>query len=124
MLGLSSRRPILDPRLFVLRGFRAGAIAFTSQFMAVFGFTFVGLQFLQLVLGGSPLKSALAFLPVATLVLTASQFAPPRLSRRLGHRAMQPAGRLFLVGGMFWLTGPDLTVLTADSGYFAFSLPS
>lgn len=77
MLGLSSRRPILDPRLFVLRGFRAGAIAFTSQFMAVFGFTFVGLQFLQLVLGGSPLKSALAFLPVATLVLPVSQFASP-----------------------------------------------
>lgn len=77
MLGLSSRRPILDPYLFVLRGFRAGAIAFTSQFMAVFGFTLVGLQFLQLVLGGSPLKSALAFLPVATLVLPVSQFAPP-----------------------------------------------
>ncbi|WP_329557155.1 hypothetical protein [Streptomyces sp. NBC_00696] len=95
---MSSRHLILDRRLFVLRGFRAGAIAFTSQFMAVFGSTLVGLQFLQLILGYSPLKSALAFLPVATVVLPVSQFPlpaqpPPRPQGRAARRSAVPGRR-------------------------------
>ena len=114
VLGLRNRHPILDPRLFVLRGFRAGTIAIMTQFMAVFGFFFVGLQFLQLILGYSPLKSAVALLPVAAVVLPVSQLTP-RLARRLGYKAVLPAGLLFLAGGMFWLT-----TLNTDSGYPAF----
>ncbi|MET9556084.1 MFS transporter [Streptomyces sp. NPDC006645] len=114
VLGLRNRHPILDPRLFVLRGFRAGTIAIMTQFMAVFGFFFVGLQFLQLILGYSPLKSAVALLPVAAVVLPVSQLTP-RLTRRLGYKAVLPTGLLFLAGGMFWLT-----TLNADSGYPAF----
>ncbi|MCX4775636.1 MFS transporter [Streptomyces sp. NBC_01264] len=113
-LGLRNRHPILDPRLFLLRGFRAGTIAITTQFMAVFGFFFVGLQFLQLVLGYSPLRSAVALVPVAAVVLPASQITP-RLVQRLGYKAVLPAGLLCLAGGMFWLT-----LLDADSGYSAF----
>ncbi|MGW3308700.1 hypothetical protein ACWDG9_19155 [Streptomyces sp. NPDC001073] len=77
MLGSSGRRPIRDPRLFVWRGFRAGAIAFMSQFLAVVRFTFVGPQFLQLIHGYSLLQGALAFLPVATVVLPVSQLTLP-----------------------------------------------
>ncbi|MER5764725.1 MFS transporter [Streptomyces sp. NPDC002082] len=113
-LGLRSRHPILDPRLFLLRGFRAGTIAIMTQFMAVFGFFFVGLQFLQLILGYSPLKSAVALVPVAAVVLPTSQITP-RLVRRLGYKAVLPAGLLCLAGGMFWLT-----LLDAGSGYPAF----
>ena len=87
VLGLSGGRPILDPRLFVLRGFRVGAIAFTSQFMAVFGSTLVGLQFLQLILGYSPLKRALAFLSVATVVLAVLRLTGP------AHPSPRPQGR-------------------------------
>ncbi|MFJ2162898.1 hypothetical protein [Streptomyces sp. NPDC087856] len=95
---MSSRHPNLDPRLFVLRGFRAGVIAFLSQFMAAFGFTFVELQFLQLVLGCSPLKSALAFLPVATVVLavlrlTGPAHPPPRSQGRAARRSPVPGRR-------------------------------
>ncbi|MGW6467402.1 MFS transporter [Streptomyces rubiginosohelvolus] len=114
LLGLRNRHPILDPRLFALRGFRAGTIAIMTQFMAVFGFFFVGLQFLQLILGYSPLKSAVALLPVAAVVLPVSQLTP-RLVRRLGYKVVLPAGLLLLAAGMFWLT-----FLHTESGYAAF----
>ncbi|GHJ35594.1 MFS transporter [Streptomyces sp. TS71-3] len=114
LLGLRSRHPLLDPRLFGLRGFRAGTIAVLTQFMAVFGFFFVGLQFLQLILGYGPLRSAVALIPVAAVVLPASQLAP-RLVHRLGHKAVMPAGLLCLAAGMLRLTRLD-----AGSGYPAF----
>ncbi|MGQ4432594.1 hypothetical protein [Streptomyces sp. SAS_260] len=101
---MSGRRPVRDPRLFVLRGFRAGAIASMSQFLAVVGFLFVDLQFLRPIHGCSPLKDALAFLSLATVALPDSQLTPPgspRPTRRVGHRAVPPAGRLFLAAGMF-----------------------
>ncbi|MEV7416193.1 MFS transporter [Streptomyces sp. NPDC089919] len=110
-LGLRSRHPLLDPRLFALRGFGSGALAILTQFLAVFGFFFVGLQFLQLILGYSPLKSALALVPVAAVVLPVSA-STPRLAERLGAKVVMPAGLLCLAGGMLWLTR-----LHADSGY-------
>ncbi|MGP3690452.1 MFS transporter [Streptomyces sp. IBSNAI002] len=114
LLGLRSRHPLLDPRLFGLRGFRTGTLAILAQFMAVFGFFFVGLQFLQLILGYSPLKSAVALIPVAAVVLPTSQLTP-RLVDRLGHKAVMPSGLLCLAAGMFWLTRLD-----ASSSYPSF----
>ncbi|WP_328833932.1 hypothetical protein OHT77_43700 [Streptomyces sp. NBC_00252] len=43
-------------------------------------------------------------MPVATVVLPVSQPtlpARPRLTRRIGHRAVLPADRLFLAAGLF-----------------------
>jgi MFS family permease len=53
---LGRARPLLDPRLFALRGFAAGSVSITAQFFAFFGFIFVILQYLQFVLGYSPLR--------------------------------------------------------------------
>ena len=49
-------RPMLDVRLFGLRGFSTGTVALTVQFLCLYGFFFVGLQFLQLTLGYSALS--------------------------------------------------------------------
>ena len=49
------REPLLDPRLFRYRGFATGSASLFLQFFAMFGFFFVSLQFLQLVLGYSAL---------------------------------------------------------------------
>lgn len=76
-VGSRHEAPLLDPRLFGVRGFRAGAIAVLVQFMAVFGFFFVGLQYLQLVPGYSPFKAAVALAPVGLLQLGASDGANP-----------------------------------------------
>ncbi|HTJ68450.1 MAG TPA: MFS transporter [Actinospica sp.] len=112
--GLRTDRPLLDPRLFGLPGFRAGAISILTQFLAVFGFFFVGLQFLQLILGYSPLKSAVALIPVAALVMPVSVLTP-RLVSRIGLKLTMGGGLLFLAAGMFWVSR-----LHADSGYLPF----
>lgn len=109
--GLRSSHPLLDPRLFGLPGFRAGSVTVMTQFMAVFGFFFVGLQYLQLILGYSPLKSAAALIPVAVVVMPVSVLTP-RIVRRIGLKLTMTAGLLLLAAGMGWLTR-----LHADSGY-------
>lgn len=112
--GLRRVDPLLDPRLFRLRGFRAGSIAIVVQFMAVFGFFFVGLQYLQLILGYSPLHAAVALVPVAAVVLPTSQLTP-RLVDALGIKYVMSAGLLLLGAGMFWISRLDV-----DSGYLPF----
>jgi EmrB/QacA subfamily drug resistance transporter len=112
--SLRSRNPLLDPRLFKLRGFSAGSIGIVCQFLAAFGFFYVGLQFLQLMLGYSPLKSALALLPMAALVMPVSQLSP-RLVVRFGVRAVMVTGLLMLATGFLVLAQLD-----PSSGYLSF----
>jgi len=88
---LRTAKPMLDVRLFTNRGFSTGTLALTVQFLCLFGFFFVGLQFLQLTLGYSPLKSALGLLPMATIVMPVSRVAP-RVVDRFGHRAVMATG--------------------------------
>ncbi|WP_416874451.1 MFS transporter [Kitasatospora sp. SC0581] len=113
-LGLRNEHPLLDPALFGIRGFRAGAITVLVQFMAVFGFFFVGLQYLQLILGYSPLKAAVALVPVAVVVLPTSQLTP-RLVRRVGMKVTMAAGLALLSAGLFVISRIDV-----DSGYLPF----
>lgn len=113
-LGMRSHRPLLDPRLFGIHGFRAGAITVLVQFMAVFGFFFVGLQYLQLVLGYSALKSAVALIPVAVVVMPTTAVTP-RIARRISVKIVLGGGLLLLAGGMY-----ALSFLTVHSGYLPF----
>lgn len=110
-LGTRSEHPLLDPALFGIEGFRAGAVTVLVQFMAVFGFFFVGLQYLQLILDYSPLKAALALVPVAVVVLPTSQVTP-LLVRRIGMKVTMTAGLLLLATGLFVISRLDV-----GSGY-------
>ncbi|WP_280350222.1 MFS transporter [Nocardia abscessus] len=111
VLGLRNNDALLDPRLFGIRGFRAGAVTILVQFLAVFGFFFVGLQYLQLILGYSALKAAVALIPIAAVVMPISALTP-RLVDRVGIKAVMSMGLLLLGGGLF-----ALSFLHADSGY-------
>ena len=82
---------MLDPRNFLRRGFGAGSLSITVQFFAVFGFLFLALPYLQLVLGFSPIKAAAALLPMAVLVIPLSRVSP-LLAARLGVRVAGAAG--------------------------------
>lgn len=114
LFSLRHESPLLDPRLFALRGFHAGALTIVVQFMAIFGFFFIGLQYLQLVLGYSPLHSAVALIPVAVVVLPTAQ-ATPAIVDRLGLGRVMTAGLLLLAAGIAWTSR-----LQVDSGYSPF----
>lgn len=114
VLGARHDEPLLDPRLFGRPGFRSGAITVLVQFMAVFGFFFVGLQYLQLILEYSPLEAAVALVPVAVVVLPASRVTP-WLVERIGTNVVMSSGLALLAAGLFWVARLDV-----DAGYLPF----
>ena len=113
---LRTDEPLLDPRLFGHRGFATGSASLFLQFFAMFGFFFVSLQFLQLVLGYSTLDAALALLPMSIVILPISAVAGT-MSEKYGHRLVGGAG-LAISGVGFAL----FAMLGTDSGFFPFML--
>lgn len=103
--------PLLDPRLLRLPGFGAGTASILIQFFAFFGFVFVLLQYLQFVLGYSPLAAGLALAPMAVLMMGISPRVP-RLLERFGPARVGPVGLLLMAAGF----GVFSTAGT-DSGY-------
>ena len=57
VVQLRRRYPLLDVRLFGRPDFATGAIGITFLFFANFGFFFVAMQYMQLILGYSPLTT-------------------------------------------------------------------
>ncbi|UDY37583.1 MFS transporter [Dermatobacter hominis] len=91
VVELRTEHPLLDPRLFRFRGFATGSASLFLQFFAMFGFFFVALQFLQLVLGYSTFVAALALMPMTAVMLPLSSVSGT-LSERYGHKLVGGAG--------------------------------
>ena len=91
VVELRIAHPLLDPRLFGRRGFATGSASLFLQFFAMFGFFFVALQFLQLVLGYSTFVAALALMPMTFVMLPLSAVSGT-LSERFGHKLVGGAG--------------------------------
>jgi EmrB/QacA subfamily drug resistance transporter len=115
LFELARREPMLDPRLFARRGFGVGSLSLTLQFFAQFGFLFIALQYLQFVLGYSPLQAGLSILPMAVMLMAISPRAP-HLASRLGVRVTGGVG-LALMGIGFLV----FTTLETDSSYWRFA---
>jgi EmrB/QacA subfamily drug resistance transporter len=96
---LRAGQPMLDPRLFRERRFGAGSLSITLQFFAFFGFVFLGLQYLQLVRGDSPLVAALSLVPMALGIIAMSRLSP-RLVERAGQAPIAVLGLLAMAAGM------------------------
>ncbi len=94
---------LIDPRNFLRRGFGAGSLSITVQFFAFFGFLFLVLPYLQLVLGYSPLQAAVALLPMAAVVIPLSRFAP-KIAGRVGVRVTGPLGLGLMATGLIVLS--------------------
>src|SRR5213080_2178409 len=109
---LNRREPMLDPRNFLRRGFGAGSLSITVQFFAFFGFLFLVLPYLQLVLGYSPLQAAAALLPMAVVVIPLSRFAP-KIAGRIGVRVTGPLGLGLMATGFI-----VLSTLGTDASYW------
>lgn len=108
------KQPLLDPRLFRLRGFSAGSLTLTVQFMAAFGFFFVVLQYLQFVTDRSPLEAALALLPLPFVLIPTARTAP-MIAQRIGFRRTGPIGLVSMAIGFL-----ILSQLQVDSTYLHF----
>ncbi len=111
---LRMKQPLLDPRLFRIRGFSAGSLTLMAQFMAAFGFFFVVLQYLQFVTDRSPLEAALALLPLPFVLIPTARTAP-LVAQRVGFRRLGPIGLLSSAVGFL-----ILSQLQVDSSYLHF----
>jgi EmrB/QacA subfamily drug resistance transporter len=103
---LRRTEPMLDPRLFRLRGFTAGSLSVFVQFFAAFGVIFVLLQFLQLVLGYSPLAAGAALAPMALMMIAVAPRVP-RLVERVGVRPVGPVGLGLMAVGLVIISTMD-----------------
>ncbi|MDN3356282.1 MFS transporter [Actinomadura sp. DC4] len=99
-----ARQPVMPLRLFAGRE-RRGAYGMRLLLTAAMsGMLFFLTLFVQDVLGYSPLRTGLAFLPTTVALVVASR-AVPWLLPRLGARPVMVAGSVLCVAGMVWLTG-------------------
>jgi EmrB/QacA subfamily drug resistance transporter len=105
---LRRREPMLDPRHFLRRGFGAGSLSITVQFFAAFGFLFLALPYLQLVLGFSPLEASAGLIPMALVVMPLSRLAPA-IAARVGTRVTGAVGLGLMATGF-------VVVATLDAG--------
>jgi EmrB/QacA subfamily drug resistance transporter len=107
--------PMLDPRLFRLRGFGTGSLSITIQFFASFGFFFIALQYLQYIAGLSPLKSALAMLPMPFIMIPLARRAPA-IAARFGINRVGAAGLTLIAAGL-----TVMSLLAVDFNYLLFA---
>jgi EmrB/QacA subfamily drug resistance transporter len=106
-----TRQPITPLHMFADRN-RAGSYAIMlSLAAAMFGMFFFLTLFVQDVLGYTPLRAGLSFLPVTAGIIISSQFAARSLPR-LGPKRLMTTGALLAVVGLAWLTQ-----VSVDSGY-------
>ncbi|WKG04754.1 MFS transporter [Mycolicibacterium sp. HK-90] len=117
VLQLKRRHPLLDIRLFRKPEFATGAVGVTFLFFANFGYFFVSMQYIQLVMGYSPIQTAFALcpliLPVLVLGATTHWYLP-----RLGLRLCVSLGLLVIAGGLMCMR-----LLEVDSGYLEYAWP-
>jgi MFS family permease len=80
------RHPLLEVQLFANAEFTTGAATIMVLFLATFGFFFLLMQYCQLVLGYSPLQTAMALTPLVVALTLLSGFSYwylPKLGLRL-----------------------------------------
>ncbi len=96
---LRTEHPLIDLRVFRSRAFSTAAASVTVIFFALFGSLFVLTQYLQLVLGYSPLSAGLRALPFALAMAAVSPISP-LIAQRLGTRLVIPAGMTLMGAGL------------------------
>ncbi len=118
-----SPAPLLDPRLFAVRGFGMGSLSLAVQFFAAFGFFFAALQYLQFVAGLSPLLAASCLLPMPFILIPLARFSP-RLAQRFGYRRVAPLGLLLIAAAfvVFSQLEVDLNYAVFGTGIVLFAV--
>lgn len=104
----NSSHPMLDVRFFRNRRFSAANVAITLVFFAMFGASFVITQYLQTVLGFSPLQAGFRMLPMAIVLLVTAPLAP-RLVEHVGTKLVVGSGLAIAAVGLVATSTVPLT---------------
>jgi EmrB/QacA subfamily drug resistance transporter len=91
--------PLLDVRIFGIRGLAAGSVNLFVVFAVMFSLFLVLVQYLQAVLGYSALKAASGLLPMAVMMMPLSTIAPT-IAERFGFRRTLVTGMLAMATGL------------------------
>jgi EmrB/QacA subfamily drug resistance transporter len=111
--------PLLPLRLLSTRNLGLGNLVQALMVAGLFGFQFLGVLYLQQLLGYSPLQAGLAFLPVPIVIAIVSLGLSARLIGRTGLKPALLSGLACIVFGLGLLTG-----LPPQDGYAAHLLPA
>ncbi|MBG0856448.1 MFS transporter [Streptomyces spinoverrucosus] len=98
------KHPLVDLRMFARPAFSTSVGCIVLAMLALVGLELIAAQYLQLVLGLSPLETGLRLLPLTVAAMAAGLFGA-RMLRRFGPRRMVCAG--------FCLTALAVVLLTA-----------
>jgi len=114
LVELRREHPLVDVRVFAVRGLAAGSVNLFVVFAVMFSLFLVLVQYLQAVLGYSALKAASGLLPMALIMMPLSTIAPT-IAERIGFRRTLVTGMLLLAGGLVLFA----TLADPDGGYLS-----
>lgn len=110
---LRSDHPLLDVRVFALRGLAAGSVNLFVVFAVMISLFLVFVQYLQAILGYSALRAASGLLPMAIMIMPLSTVAPA-IAERFGFRRTLVTGMLAIATGLVVFA----VLADAEGGYF------
>lgn len=119
---LVATSPLLDVRLFARRGFSVGAFNLAVQFFSSFGFFYISLQYLQAVVGQSPLRAAVSLAPMPLVLIPLARVAP-KIADRIGINKTGATGLALMATGLGILStiGVDLQYPRFAAGLVLFA---
>ncbi|OBK29225.1 MFS transporter [Mycobacterium asiaticum] len=112
------QHPLLDVRLFGDPGFATGVATIIVLFGATFGFFYLGMQYVQEIMGYSPLMTAVAFAPFMVPLGICSALSPWYLPK-LGLRLVLFLGTVLMAVGFL-----SMLVLDLNSSYLELAWPT
>lgn len=115
---ITTDHPMLDVRFFQNRRFTAANVAITLTFFALFGSMFVITQFMQFVLGYSPLEAGIRSIPLAAVLMVVAPLST-KFVNRFGTKLVVAAGLGFAALGL-----AVAATATPELGYMGRILPS
>jgi EmrB/QacA subfamily drug resistance transporter len=102
-IELRQRDPLMPFSIFRLRTLRGANVVGLLIGMSLFSMFFFISLYLQDVMGYSPIKTGLAYLPLAVGIIIAAGVAS-QLVTRVGFKAPLIAGILMVAGGLLWFS--------------------
>ncbi|MBJ7382387.1 MAG: MFS transporter, partial [Acidimicrobiia bacterium] len=113
MWELRSSHPMLDMKLFRNARFTAANMSITFVFFAMFGSMFLITQYLQFVIGYSPLQTGIRMVPFSLAMMVVAPNST-RIVHKFGTKITVATGMAVVTLGLILLS-----FLTAESSYFS-----